>query len=271
MLGKLLKQEFGATARYFIPLYGLILVLTPLFALTFRMVSDLDMDIESAGLNIITSLAVFGILGYAFLIIAIFIATLILIVIRFYKTTATSEAYLTFTLPVKTYQIVLSKTLAAVVWEILAGIIAIFSVIGMFCISGFVTFSEMMDGLRSLFDGLFIYMDGDDYLTASLILLSILTGTIASIMKVYCAISLGQLFRNHRILISIGFYFAIYFALQIVSMFLSVGGIIFLQGDSLSQSYYNYTYSISILENVAVSVAGFWVTTFIMKKHLNVI
>lgn len=269
MLGKLLKQEFGATARYFIPLYGLILVLTPLFALTFRMMSDLDID--SAGLSVIASMTVFGILGYAFLIVAIFIATLILIVIRFYKTTATSEAYLTFTLPVKTYQIVLSKTLAAMVWEILAGIIAIFSVIVMFCVSGFVTFNEMMDGLRSLLDGLFIYMDSNDLLTASLILISILTGTVASIMKVYCAISLGQLFRNHRILISIGFYFAIYFSLQMISMFLSVGGIILVQGDSLSQSYYNFTYTLSILENIAVSVAGFWVTIFIMKKHLNVI
>ena len=77
MLGKLLKQEFGATARYFIPLYGLILILTPLFALTFRMMSNMDMDIESAGLSVIASLAALGIFGYAFLIIAIFIATLI--------------------------------------------------------------------------------------------------------------------------------------------------------------------------------------------------
>ena len=114
-------------------------------------------------------------------------------------------------------------------------------------------------------------MDSNDLLTASLILISILTGTVASIMKVYCAISLGQLFRNHRILISIGFYFAIYFSLQMISMFLSVGGIILVQGDSLSQSYYNFTYTLSILENIAVSVAGFWVTIFIMKKHLNVI
>ena len=91
MLGKLLKQEFGATARYFIPLYGIILVLTPLFALMMRMMQQLDMD--SAGLNVLSGMAVFGILGYSFLIIAIFIATLILIVIRFYKTTATSEAY----------------------------------------------------------------------------------------------------------------------------------------------------------------------------------
>ena len=76
MLGKLLKQEFGATARYFIPLYGIILVLTPLFALMMRMMQQLDMD--SVGLNMLSGMAVFGILGYSFLIIAIFIATLIL-------------------------------------------------------------------------------------------------------------------------------------------------------------------------------------------------
>ncbi len=268
MLGKLLKQEFGATARYFIPLYGIILVLTPLFALMMRMMQQLDMD--SVGLNMLSGMAVFGILGYSFLIIAIFIATLILIVIRFYKTTATSEAYLTFTLPVKTHQIIISKTLAAVVWEILAGIIAVFSVIVMFCLSGFITLSEMLDGLRSFLDSFLFHMNGSDYLTFSLILVSLITGVFASIMKVYCSIALGQLFRSHRILISIGLYFAIYFGLQIVSMILSVGGIMILQDDSYSHSYFNFTYLVSILENIAVSAAGFIVTTYIMKKHLNV-
>lgn len=271
MLGKLIKHEFGATARYFIPLYGFILVLSPLFALMMRMVIDLDVDESAVGLSLIASMAMFGIFGYAFLIIAVFIATLILIVIRFYKTTATSEAYLTFTLPVKTHQVVLSKTTAAVVWEILAFIIAVTSLIVMFCITGITSPSEILEGLRELFGNALFHMDGGDIYTISVMLLSALAGVIASVLKIYCAIAIGQLFRNHRVLISIGIYFAIHFSIQFISMFLSIGGILLMHDDTLSQAYYNLTYTISFIENVVIAGAGFWVTTWIMKKHLNVV
>lgn len=43
----------------------------------------------------------------------------ILIYVRFYKSTMTEEGYLTFTLPVKTYEIFFSKVLMAIVWEII--------------------------------------------------------------------------------------------------------------------------------------------------------
>ena len=88
-------------------------------------------------------------------------------------------------------------------------------------------------------------------------------------MKVYCSIAIGQLFRNHRVLISIGMYFGIYFALQFISMILSIGGIMLLSNGS-DNIFMNYTYIVAILQNTAVSIAGFWITTWIMKKHLNV-
>lgn len=267
MLGKLLKQEFSATARYFIPLYGLILILTPLFSIMFRFMKEYD--VESQVISLLASIALFGIFGFVFLVIATFIATLILIIIRFYKTTATSEAYLTFTLPVKTYQIVLSKTITAFAWEFLAAVIAVTSIVMMFCISGFATPSEILNGLRELFDYSLFNMNGEQFFTLSLILLSSITGVISSIMKVYCSIAIGQLFRNHRVLISIGIYFAIYFALQFVSMIFSIGGILLLSRDSESL-FINYTYIVAILQNTALSIAGFWITTWILKKHLNV-
>ena len=267
MLGKLLKQEFSATSRYFIPLYGLVLVLTPLFSIMFRFMKDYD--VESQVISLLASIALFGIFGFVFLVIAIFIATLILIIIRFYKTTATSEAYLTFTLPVKTYQIVLSKTITAIAWEFIAAIVAVTSIVLMFCISGFATPSDILKGLREFFDYGLFSLDGEQVFTMSLMLITSITGVIASIMKVYCSIAIGQLFRSHRVLISRGMYFGIYFALQFISMILSIGGIMLLNNGS-DNIFMNYTYIVAILQNTAVSIAGFWITTWIMKKHLNV-
>lgn len=266
MLGKLLKHEFNATARYFIPLYGLILILTPLFALMFRFMNEYDVEGQ---FTIMASLALFGVFGFAFLIIATFIATLILIIIRFYKTTATSEAYLTFTLPVKTYQVVLSKTIAAFIWEILAAIVALTSLVVMICLSGFAEPSEILRGFRDLFNQGLFHMDGEDAIMVFLMLVSSLTGVTASIMTVYCSVAIGQLFRNHRVLISIGIYFGIYFALQFISMIFMIGSIALLSSGS-ENLIMNYTYITSIIQNIAVSIAGFWITTWILKKHLNV-
>lgn len=269
MLGKLLKQEFGATARSFIPLYGFILVLTPLFGLMTRVMIESGTD-SVTGMSFLGSLAILGIFGFSFIIVAAFIATLILVVIRFYKTTATSEAYLTFTLPVKTWQIVLSKTAAAVVWEVLAAIIAVASIIFMFIISGFVDLNDMIGSIEETFDLLFYNLDGNRILTMFLFLMAAFTGVIASIMKVYTAIAIGQLFRNHRVLISIGMYFAIQFALQFISIFISITMLLSLSDTYTYSIYQNISYTITIVQNIAVSVAGFWVTTWIMKKHLNV-
>lgn len=270
MLGKLIKHEFAATARHFLPLYGFIIILTPLFALIARLF--MHMDDESMGMSLLTGVFMLGFFSYTFLIIAIFIATLILIIMRFYRTMATSEAYLTFTLPVKTWELVFSKALVALIWEVLASIIAVLSIITLLCVSGVISMADLFSWIRDELMIDFSNLDGSQMFTMTLALITLITSAVAGIMRVFCSVSVGQLFRNHRLAASIAVYFGINFALQIITMIFSIAfGIIFLpDGAEAMGLYYNLTYMLSITENVIVSVAGYWVTVWIMKKHLNV-
>ena len=75
MLGKLLKYEFKATSRIFLPMLLLLVILTPITKL---MVS---LDVFEGALEIIPILTV---LSYFFLIIALCITTFIFMIYRFY-------------------------------------------------------------------------------------------------------------------------------------------------------------------------------------------
>ena len=110
MLAKLLKYEFKATARLFIPLY--IALIT--FTLINRVVNTVESVQKAIGINIKTILSVISMVGYVVLIISISAITLIIMVQRFYKNLLGDEGYLMFTLPVKTWQNVLNKLIFAV-------------------------------------------------------------------------------------------------------------------------------------------------------------
>ena len=73
MLGKLLKYEFRATGRLFLPLYGALVIFALINALllSFREIPQLP--------------AVLAMLVYILLAIAVFVVTFIVMIQRFYK------------------------------------------------------------------------------------------------------------------------------------------------------------------------------------------
>ena len=149
MLKKLIKHEFIAMARYFLPLYLFAIILTPVFSLIFRLGLD-----ENAG-PVTGIMSGLGITGFIFTMVALFIASSIFIVIRFYRTTATSEAYLTFTLPAKPGQILCSKLLVASIWQLASFVVALIAILGMLLISGIFTPAQMSHGISMLFNYIF--------------------------------------------------------------------------------------------------------------------
>lgn len=271
MLGKLFKHEFIATGRYFLPLYIFVIILTPIFSLIMR-ISDFTEKESTLGYSMMYG---FSVAGFIIMMIAIFIGTTILIILRYYKTTATSEAYLTFTLPVKTYQIVLAKTLTAYIWEIASGIIAFMSIFSMMLITGVLKISD----IQSMIDLITInFTFFTDYLNVGsllLIIMSILLSGLQGILQIYFSISVGQLFRNHRVLISIAAYFALYTILQVVgSVFMLpmlFADTTALSDSALTRFSMNYSFIFSCIESIVIIALCFFGTSYINKKHLNVL
>ena len=121
MLGKLIKYEFKATGRTFLPLYGAIL----LVALIQRFLGRNNKGVfeELNTLGNFTNLALVG------LFIALVVITLIVTIQRFQKNLLSDEGYLMFTLPVKIRSLIITKMLVAVTWVILSGIVGVITFI----------------------------------------------------------------------------------------------------------------------------------------------
>lgn len=265
MLGKLIKHEFIALSRYFLPLYVFAIVLTPVFSLLFRL------GLHDNAIPLTAIMSAFGITGFTLSMIALFIASSILIVIRFYRTTATSEAYLTFTIPAKPGQILLSKLIVSSVWQLASFIIGCIAIVGMIIIAGVFTPAEIASGISEMIKYLFVDSNVSVPITFSLYALCGIIGIPSGILIFYCSIMLGQLFNEHRVIASFGMYMAITTVVQIFSMVITlplatIGDV----SDAAIISNMNITIALATALNIIFGAACYVVTAFIMKKKLNV-
>lgn len=269
MLKKLIKHEFIATARLFLPLFIATILITPVFGLLFR----IDLNINTNPLiGILTTL---GIVAYTFLLIGVMVISQIFIITRFYRTTATSEAYLTFTLPASPTQILASKLITASIWLLASYLLIFLSV----CVVA------MMNGsLTDILNGFLAAMTESDGLAHSqLISLLISVGTTfivgipSGILLYYCCIMLGQLFYEHRVISAFAMYIGLNTVVQVVSIvlfFLITPNWIWTSAADSTQAASNqvsiiYMYFTAGL-NLVFGIIYFFISNLIMKKKLNV-
>ena len=62
---------------------------------------------------------------FLILLVAVFVTSFIMMIIRFYKNLLTSEGYLMFTLPVSVSKLIWSKLIVIVIWMILSVIVGV--------------------------------------------------------------------------------------------------------------------------------------------------
>lgn len=123
MLKKLLKHEYKATARFFLPTYGgfalLLLVqrLSLLWASTMRHDQSFLGQLARIVMNLFSFASVLA-------LIALLLCPMIYGITRFYKNMLSDEGYLSFTLPVTVGQHLISKLLVMLSWQILTFFVA---------------------------------------------------------------------------------------------------------------------------------------------------
>ena len=203
MLIKLLKYEVKATARTFLPLFLAVLIMATLYRV-FSFVGNDQMMVPG-----IISISLYG-----FLVIGMFVMTLIVMIQRFFKNLLSDEGYLMFTLPVRPWMHVISKLLVSMLWTFLSFVTAMLSI-------GIIASEELADPKiwQTLGDGLaeFYSFAGSGLLTIEFLVL-ILLSTATNVLMIYAAIALGHLAGKQRILASIGAYLGLNTALQIIAV-----------------------------------------------------
>lgn len=259
MLGKLLKYELKATSRTFMPLYGALL----LVALINNLLSKTSFNFGST----LTLMLLIG------LFVALGIATLVLLIQRFNKSLLNDEGYLMFTLPVKPYELILSKLLVTVFWSAISGLVGILTFMLLFIGLDFSFFKEMFTVLFTEMDVVMQSfseaMKNESFRQGLTIMISTcfigLLSYIGSILDIYLSLSIAQLpaFSKHRGVTSFAAFFVINFILQIILAFVFGG---FVGSVELSV---NMMLGIVFAITIAIDLILFFAANYILSKHLN--
>ena len=217
MLGKLLKQEFRATGRIMLPVFGALVVLSVLANLSIRL---LDSGVSDSG--VLRFLAVFVIIVFVLGIFGALLVTLLLMVSRFYRNLLKDEGYLMHTLPVSVHGLVWSKLIVSLVWFIVTGLVIFLIVLLTGLIQSGTSLSEFIIMFPSWAEIKAVLLDqgirsGDIVRfcaeTVFLALLSVLVGCL----HFYAAMAMGHMFNKDKILLSIVFFVAISFVLSLLT------------------------------------------------------
>ena len=260
MLGKLMKYEIKGTARLLLPVYAALLAMT--------LINKIFLSINSDATGFIVTTGII-MAHYVCIIIAL------VIIQRFYKNLMTDEGYLMFTLPVPTWQQIVSKLVIALMWTFVCGIVIMLSIM-ILAIDG-----ASLQYMGEFFQELGRAFNSPEGGQAALILIELfilmIVGVCCNVLQVYTSISVGQLFGKHKIIGAFVTYIAINIILQIIFTVMTVSFALTSDTSMLNAVFnnmdpvtaVNWMLNIGTLGNLILSAIYFAVTNYILKNKLN--
>lgn len=211
MLRKLMKHEFRATGRVMLPMFLIVLVTAVGANLSTRWLLEMDVflfDLMGMLLMIAFALAIAGVCLVAF----------VLMIQRFYKNLLRDEGYVMMTLPVSVNQHILSKLLVSVIWFVATAAVVVLA---------FLILAYEVGLVRQIFEGLAELLRevqlGGYYLEAGAVvgigvelLVLLALSVVGGCLQIYAAMAIGHGFSRHKLVWSVGIFFASQFALQLL-------------------------------------------------------
>lgn len=217
MLKPLLKHEFKATKRFFLPAYGIFAALLILERLTVLLGIGMDPDTSTLWgqltqilFGLCTFVTVLGV--YAMLFSPVVLGT-----IRFYRNMMTDQGYLTHTLPVTAGQHIQAKLLLAAFWSFITAIVVLLCGGVFFATLGL---EEVWTEIRNSwqFSVAPVLQEAGLWLLPTVLLLLItgFVGACCNYLSIYTALSIGQTANKHKLLAAFGAYAGIQFVISFI-------------------------------------------------------
>ena len=241
MFWNLVRYEFKNVNKWYLALYGAVLALSGLIGIQASSLKSIDTPDQQMIMLVFLGLVFGG------LLITLSISTLILIIRRFKGSVYDRQGYLTLTLPVSEHQIILAKLLGAFIWSLASSLVFILSIYIILVLTG-ANFLDIFS-LEYLFK---FYMD-----SFWLSVISFILSTVAGILCIYLAISIGQLFNEYRTALAVLAYIVIQTILGFVGLNLRI------------DIDYNWMISFEIVKDLILSVAFYLGTYYILKNKVN--
>ena len=259
MLKKLMKYEFMATGRIFLPLFAALIVIS----VVNRLLSYLSTDTPQ----------IIGTVISVILMVGIFVLTLILTLQRFRNNLLSNEGYLMMTLPVSADRIILSKMFVSAIWIAVSSIVVAASI--MIMAMGSFSFSDLVIVLKSFFESFSVPAAQLAAYIIELIFIIALS-LFSGILLLYTCMSLSMLVNKRRGLFTFGAFVVITTAMQIISsVLIAVGVALDLQNIFDFSRLNGFAFSqivilLYLVIDAALCVIFYFVTRFMLKNRLNI-
>lgn len=289
MLGKLIKYEWRATRRTFLPLYIAMILIAIINGIFFKfdepaLYETLENGAMMGGLleRIVGIIQIFAIILYVGIIIGTVLLTIFVVIQRYYKNILGKEGYLMNTLPVKSWELILSKGIMSAIWIVCSGLVAFFSIIIMIFI---LAPEDVSVAFRIAFEAKTWEVINEYVGVGNLIgygielLLVTLCASWLFCTKAYAAMSLGHLVQKHRLLGSVGFYIGIDLAENVImGTLVAIFGRIFLSpiqqffGTMTTEETIRTFHGLflgSIIFYLVLGIIYFIVSKILLEKKLN--
>ena len=271
MLGKLLKYDFRSMGKQFAFVWPAVLVLALVNRFTFGgLFQEGGADIGLPG-QLATGLTF---LVYWAVILATMVLTLVFIIQRFFKGLLGDEGYLMHTLPVKTWQLIVSKLICGMTACIISVLVALLSVLIIIPVPT----ADLLDFWPELFRALGS-QGVNGFLAPLELLLLILVSLVQCCLHLYLAMAIGHLFGKNRIVMSVVAFLAINFVVSFLfsSAFFSF---VSLLGEQVTELLYDRVemsvwgvwhsaVGLMILGSAAAAAVYFFFTERILRRRLN--
>ena len=222
MLGKLLKHEFRATGRIMLPMLGALALLAGMANLSFRGIEYTDSVIVNLILGFVIVLFFLGLFAAAVL-------SVVIVVYRFYKNLLRDEGYLMFTLPVSVHSLVWSKLIAACCWILLTALVCTgLLLLTVFNLAADMGWEEILRFLPTIGETIREAIEQTALSSWDLVgycvegLLGVLALCMCQCLLFYAAMAIGHSFAKNKVLLSILFFIAIRFGIQLLEALIGV-------------------------------------------------
>ena len=267
MLKKLFYYEWKDCWKMLSLLNGVVLVLTVIGVITFQ--NDIWSKADES--DILAMTLVGYIIFYVIAVMALSMVSGLYFWYRFYKNLYTDQGYLMFTLPVNAHQIIWSKAFVAMIWYFICAVVTMVSVVSLVAsaASG-AGASEVLAEIPELFREIFGIEGG--VMMLIMMVFSIVSSTVMVIFLGYASVSIGQLFKKHRLGAAVGVYVALNMAIQMISSYSSIPFSTFMMKVETEQEgmmSMSIMLLIMFVVTTAVSVGLYFITHYIMNHKLN--
>lgn len=283
MLRKLLKYEFKNTYKVILLLLGAVALATLIGFISLQSpfwdsLSGRNRYSDSLAVDLLSMMSFFSITFYIIMLVGVVYAALIYLVVRFYRTMYTDEGYLLHTLPVTKHQILISKIFVSSVWMYLI-YFAMYASLAFFVLSlvnVFTSDSVWLSlpsylGTFQEFMGEFTHLFGGGWLVSYLVLAVL--GVPAAVITFFGAVSMGQLFAKHRVLMAIVSYIVIMIASSVLRSFfqgsLALTSATFIQTGADIGHYMMVIANSQMIASLLIAAGCYIASYYITSRNLN--